>query len=84
MRWAIDQVEPVIQWMNIDIGVWQVGCKLANNLLEYVFDGDNHLNVSVLIDHQSHALAMFLEIEQLGMQGSAFGNEVRLFQQINQ
>src|SRR6516165_7168025 len=56
----------------------RIGGELADDLLEDVLEGDQALDVAVLVDHEGEAPAVALEESELHRQCGTLGNEVRL------
>ena len=50
--------------------------ELADDLLEDVLQGDDALDLSVLVHHHAQASLLLVEVQQLPLQRSALGNEV--------
>ena len=61
---------------NAVAGVTQLGGELADDLLEYVLQGDNAHHVAIFIHHNGQTQLVALEVQQLGVQRRALGDEV--------
>lgn len=65
-------------WVDILAACRRVGGKFTDDLLKNIVEGDQSLNITILIDHHSNSTALLLEIEQLDVERCPFGNEVGL------
>ncbi|MNO83832.1 hypothetical protein D3C76_751570 [compost metagenome] len=66
--------------LRVHVGVVQAVfiLELANDLLEDVFQGDDAQHFAVLVHHHAHAALLFVEVQQLHLQGRALGHEIGL------
>ena len=68
MRAAIDKVTTVVMRMDLYIGVCQVGGELTNDLFQYILNGDDALDIAILVHDHANALFLLLKVKQQGLQ----------------
>ena len=81
---AIHQKSAVAFTDHIFIVVRRVGRKLANDILEYVLERNNSLNVTIFVDHQRNTLPAPLKLHELRTERRAFRYEVGFVEQLTE
>ena len=65
MRTAVYEEAPVFLGMDIHTGRCNITCEVAHDLFKDIFDGDDSLDISVLINDKRDTLFLFLKVNQL-------------------
>ena len=56
--------------------IGRIGGKFADDLLEYIFNSNQPLDIAILVNHESHAVLVLAKIDQLRGQRRSFWNEI--------
>ena len=75
---AVDDVGAVGLRVDVLAQVEHLGGEVANDLFENIFQRYQTDHITIFVNHNGDTALLLLKIEQLGVQGRAFRDEIRL------